>query len=177
MDPGTVSAHGEERQGCTQAWGHSAHWGTEAGKGGVLVLVSRGSSRSERPGPHTPPAKVTHGHRAPTGPPGARNPLAEAAAAAVTGDISFHEYPGFKVSAGVREEEPGEARWVGERCRAGPQERTKQPGVGQSPQLRYVVLMGGEHLPQSHSPQGSLGSPRTPGLGFSLLPMALLTLP
>lgn len=62
--------------------------------------------------------------------------------------------------------------------------RTEQPGIGQSPQLRYVVLMGGEHPPLPHSSQGTpeevqgpSGGPRTPGLGFSLLPMALLTLP
>lgn len=45
--------------------------------------------------------------------------MAEAAAAAITGDISLHECPGFKVSAGVREEGTGEARR--ERGRAEPQ--------------------------------------------------------
>lgn len=59
--------------------------------------------------------------------------MAEAAAAAVTGDILLRECPGFKVSAGVREEGTGEARAGGggwgetggparERGRAGSQE-------------------------------------------------------
>lgn len=50
--------------------------------------------------------------------------MAKAAAAAVTGDISLHESPAFKVSAGVREEGAGEARQVGEGSKARLQEET-----------------------------------------------------
>ena len=76
-------------------------------------------------GPYTPPAKVTRDTRAATGLLGAGTPPTSAsAAAAAADDISLHECPGFKVSAGVGEGEEGvgEARVVGAGARAGLQE-------------------------------------------------------
>ncbi|CAI9169763.1 unnamed protein product [Rangifer tarandus platyrhynchus] len=84
--------------------------------------VSRGSSRSVRArGRSTPPAKLTHdSHWASW----AGTPLASAAALAA-GDISLHEHPGFKVSAGiVGVGGVGEAG-LGEGSRVGPQEEDR----------------------------------------------------
>ena len=80
--------------------------------------VSRGSSRSVRAqGRSTPPAELTHDR-------GAGTPLASAAAL-TAGDISLHEHPGFKVSAGtVGVGGVGEAG-LGEGSRVGPQEEDR----------------------------------------------------
>lgn len=113
------------------------------------------------------PAKVTHDHGAAAGPPRAGNPLAEAAAVAVT----FHSVSvlASKSLQGWGRKRRGLERpggWEKEEeqgCR-----RTEQARVSQGPQLRYVVLMSGEQPPPSHhlleghgrrcrDPQGALG--------------------